>query len=85
MSLEMWAAVLGLAVILPAVFVYNRVAADRHAVRRARTELERALAGGAQEPVVQYSRAALDVALQRYTKRRATFPDSLVARLMRLE
>ncbi len=79
----MWAAVLGLAVIQPAVFVYKRVAADRHAVQQARAELERAVAEGAQAPVVEYARAAHETALQRYAERRARFPDRLIARLMR--
>ena len=83
MSLEMWAAVLGLAVILPAVFVYRRVADDRHAARQARAELDRAVAEGAQAPVVEYARTAYETALQRYTARRAAFPDRLIARLMR--
>ena len=40
MSIEMWAAVLGLAVILPAVFVYNRLVADRNLARQGYADID---------------------------------------------
>jgi LemA protein len=40
MSVEMWAAVLGIAVILPAVFVYNRLVFDRNLVRQGYADID---------------------------------------------
>jgi LemA protein len=40
MSVEMWAAVAGLAVILPAVFLYNRLVADRNLARQGYADID---------------------------------------------
>jgi LemA protein len=40
MSIEMWAAVIGLALILPAVFVYNRLVADRNLARQGYADID---------------------------------------------
>jgi LemA protein len=40
MSVEMWAAVLGIAVILPLVFIYNRLVADRNLARQGYADID---------------------------------------------
>ena len=40
MSVEMWAAVLGIAVILPSVFVYNRLVSDRNLARQGYADID---------------------------------------------
>ena len=40
MGLELWAAVVGLALILPAVFVYNRLVADRNQARQGYADID---------------------------------------------
>jgi LemA protein len=40
MGLELWAAVIGLALVLPAVFVYNRLVSDRNLVRQGYADID---------------------------------------------
>jgi LemA protein len=40
MGLELWAAVVGLALILPAVFVYNRLVSDRNQARQGYADID---------------------------------------------
>lgn len=40
MGLELWAAVIGLALILPGVFVYNRLVADRNQARQGYADID---------------------------------------------
>jgi LemA protein len=40
MGLELWAAVIGLALVLPAVFVYNRLVSDRNQARQGYADID---------------------------------------------
>jgi LemA protein len=40
MSVEMWAAVLGIAVVLPSVFAYNRLVSDRNLARQGYADID---------------------------------------------